>query len=222
MEGLIIKPLQLARVSTVIIVDALDEWKDEEPPSAILSVLGWFVKRVPRVKCFITSRPEPWIKTGFWLPLLVDLTNVFIFHDTHPSLINDDIQLFLKYELSELAQWHWLARWPCDYSLNLLSYRAAGLFVYADATVKLLDSSTHLPKQQLDVIINLPECPVRSGPTRLADPRPLFYYLSYLPRLLTADIRQLKKPIYKESLCTRYHRLKNLLNHLSLSSNPCG
>ena len=104
MERLIVEPLQSADISTVIVVDALDECKDEEPSSALLSVLGRFVEQIPRVKFFITGRPEPRIKTGFRLPLLVDLTNIFVLHDVHPSLINNDIRLFLKHELSELAR----------------------------------------------------------------------------------------------------------------------
>ncbi|KAF9649794.1 hypothetical protein BDM02DRAFT_3094164, partial [Thelephora ganbajun] len=101
MEELIVKPLKSADVWTVIVIDALDECKDEEPQSAILSVLGRFVGRIPKVKFFITGRPEPRIKTGFRLPLLVDSTDVFVLHDVQPSLINSDIRVFLKHELSE-------------------------------------------------------------------------------------------------------------------------
>ena len=167
MEELIVKPLKSADVTAVIVIDALDECKDEEPSSAILSVLGRFVEQVPKVKFFITGRPEPRIRTGFRLPLLVESTNVFVLHDVQPSLINSDIRLFLKHELSELAQRCQLEGWPSDEHINVLCRRAAGLFVYAVATVKFLGSSNRLPKRQLDVIINLPECTVPEGRTRL-------------------------------------------------------
>ena len=166
MERLIVEPLQSADLSTVIVIDALDECKDEEPSSAILSVLGRLVEQIPRVKFFITGRPEPRIKTGFRLPLLVDATNVFVLHDVNPSLINNDIRLFLKYEFSELARRRRLGKWPNDEHIDLLCHRAAGLFVYAVATVKFLDSSTHLPKRRLDVILGLPECTAPEGKTR--------------------------------------------------------
>ena len=166
MERLIVKPLQTIGVSTVIIIDALDECKDDEPSSAILSVLGRFVDKVPRVKFFITGRPEPRINTGFRLPLLVDSTDVFVLHDVHPSLINSDIRLFLKHELSEVARRRRLGAWPSDEHIDLLCRRAAGLFIYAVATVKLLDSNTHLPKHRLSVILNLPESTVPEGRTR--------------------------------------------------------
>ena len=166
MEKLIVEPLQSADLSTVIVIDALDECKDDEPSSAILSVLGRFVGQIPMVKFFITGRPEPRIKTGFRLPLLVNSTDIFVLHDVHPSLINNDIRLFLKHELSELAQRRWLDRWPNDNDLDMLCRRVAGLFVYAVATVKYLDSSTHLPKRRLDGILRLPECTYHVGKTR--------------------------------------------------------
>jgi len=157
MEKLMIEPLRSVDNPMVIVIDALDECKDEEPSSAILSVLGRFVKQVPRVKFFITGRPEPRIKSGFRLPLLENATEVFVLHDVQPSLVNNDIRLFLEHKLSELAERHQLERWPSSEHINLLCRRAAGLFVYAVATVKFLDSSIHLPRKRLDVIVNLPD-----------------------------------------------------------------
>ena len=166
MERLIVEPLRSADFSTVIVIDALDECKDEEPSSAILSVLGRFVEQIPMVKFFITGRPEPRIKIGFRLPLLVDLTDIFVLHDVHPSLINDDIRLFLKHELSELARRRRLDGWPSDKDLDLLCHRASGLFVYAVASIKFLDSKIELPKQRLEVIAGLPESTDHEGKTR--------------------------------------------------------
>ena len=165
MEKLIVEPLQMIGVSTVIVIDALDECKDDEPSSAILSVLGRFVKKIPRTKFLITGRPEPRIKSGFRLPLLDDSTDVFVLHDVHPSLINSDIHLFLKHELSELAQRRRLGAWPSDENIDLLCRRAAGLFVYAVATVKFLDSPTRLPEHRLDVILKLPDSTAPEGRT---------------------------------------------------------
>jgi hypothetical protein len=165
MGKLIAGPLKATGVSTIIVIDALDECKDEESSSAILSVLGRFVENIPGVKFFITGRPEPRIKTGFRLPLLVDATDVFILHDVHPSLINNDIRLFLKHELSELAQRRRLSGWPSDKDLDMLCRRAAGLFVYAVATVKFLDNKAQPPKRQLEVIARLPECTDPEGKT---------------------------------------------------------
>ena len=166
MQKLIAEPLRNTGISTVIVIDALDECKDDEPSSAILSVLGRFVQEIPEVKFFITGRPEPRIKTGFRLPLLVDSTRVFVLHDVHPSLVDNDIRIFLKHDLSELGRRRRLERWPSDEHIEILCRRAAGLFVYAAATVKFLDSNTHLPDRRLDVIMKLPESTVLEGKTR--------------------------------------------------------
>jgi len=94
------------------------------------------------------------------------LTSVFVLHDVHPPLINSDIRLFLKHELSGLAARRRLGRWPSDKHIDLLCRRAAGLFVYAVSTVKFLDSNLHLPERRLDVIVKLPECTAPEGKTR--------------------------------------------------------
>ena len=167
MKKLIAEPLQEAGISTTIMIDALDECRDDEPSSAILSVLGRFVEEISEVKFFITGRPEPRIKTGFRLPLLVDSTDVFVLHEAHPSLIDSDIRVYLTHELSELAERHQLEGWPSDEQIGLLSRRAAGLFVYAAATVKFLDSNTHLPEHRFDAILKLPESTALEGKTRL-------------------------------------------------------
>ena len=65
MEKLIINPLETTSIQTLIIIDALDECKDKEPASAILSVLSCYVDEIPQVKFFITGCPEPQIHTGF-------------------------------------------------------------------------------------------------------------------------------------------------------------
>ena len=166
MQKLIAEPLRKTRVSTVIVIDALDECKDDEPSSAILSVLGRFVEEIPGAKFFITGRPEPRINTGFRLPLLVDSTDVFVLHDVHPDLIENDIRVYLKHDLSELGHRRKLEGWPSDELVDLLCRRAAGLFVYAVATVRFLDSDIHLPKHRLDVILKLPESTAPEGKTR--------------------------------------------------------
>ena len=166
MAKLIVGPLELANIPTVIVIDALDECQDEETSSAILSVLGRLVEQIPKVKFFVTGRPEPRIKTGFRLPLLKDATDVFVLHDVQPSLINNDIRLFLKHELSELARRRGLDGWPNDDDLDMLCRRAAGLFVYAVATVKFLDNKAQLPKRRLEAIARLPESTDPVGKTR--------------------------------------------------------
>ena len=167
MSKLIVGPLKKCAISTVIVIDALDECKDEEPASAILSVLGRLASEVPNVKFFLTGRPEPRIWEGFRLPLLVDATDVFVLHDVEPNLINNDIQLFFKQSFLELARRRrGLDGWPTKEQLDLLCERAAGLFIYAVATVKFINNRNNPPKEQLDRILQLPKSSAYEGKTK--------------------------------------------------------
>jgi len=167
MEKLIVQPLVESSISTMIVIDALDECKDEESTSAILSVLGQFVSKIPKVKIFVTGRPEPRIQKGFRLPLLEKTTDVFILHEVKSSQVNRDIRIFFKHRFAELAgHQRGLDGWPTDEQLDLLCERAAGLFVYAVATIRFIDHRHKTPKRQLDHLLQSPESSVFEGRTK--------------------------------------------------------
>ncbi|KAF9646207.1 hypothetical protein BDM02DRAFT_3198480, partial [Thelephora ganbajun] len=148
----------------VIVIDALDECKDVEPASAILSVLGQFVSKIPKVKFFLTGRPEPRIREGFRIPLLAEATDVFVLHEVEPSRIDSDIRLFFRHSLLEIAgRRGGLNGWPTKEQLDVLCERAAGLFVYAVATVQFVDHRNNNPKKQLDRLLLLPKNTVYEG-----------------------------------------------------------
>ena len=154
MKKLIIEPLEKSAISTVIVIDALDECKDDEPASAILSVIGQFVSQIPKVKFFLTGRPEPRIQEGFRLPFLAEATDMFVLHNVELNLVNNDIRLFFKQSFLDLARRRRvLDGWPTEEQLDLLCERAAGLFVYAVATIKFLDDKNNPPKERLDRIL---------------------------------------------------------------------
>ena len=166
MEKLIVGPLKESAISTVIVIDALDECKDREPASAILSVIGQFVFEIPNIKFFLTGRPEPHIREGFHLPLLAGATDMFILHNVKPNIINNDIQLFFIHKFLELATRRGgLDGWPTKGQLDILCERAAGLFVYAAATVKFVDHRNGNPKKQLERLLQSPESSAREGKT---------------------------------------------------------
>ena len=169
MEMLIVEPLSSSNISTIIVIDALDECMDEEPQSAILSVMGRLVERIPNVKFLITGRPEPRIQSGFRLGLLKPLTDIFVLHGVEPSVINMDIRLFLEQGLSELAKRRGIERdiWPTDQDLDLLCERAGGLFVYAVATLKFLDHAFIPPNKQLDIITRAPGTTTHEGKAKV-------------------------------------------------------
>ena len=158
MRKLIVQPIRGSGVSTAIVIDALDECKDEKPASAILSVLGQFVAEIPEVKFFITGRPEPRIWQGFRLPLLAEATDVFVLHDVDPGRVANDIRLFFTHEFSELVRRRrGLGDWPTKEQIDLLCRRAAGLFAYAVATVRFIGKQSANPRERLDLLLRSPE-----------------------------------------------------------------
>ena len=154
MKRLIVQPLSESRISTVIVIDALDECEDEESASAILSVLGRLAPEIPTVKFFLTGRPESRISEGFRLPLLARMTDMFVLHKVEPDQVDNDIRLFFKASFSELAgRRGGLDNWPTEDQLDRLCGRAAGLFVYAAATVKFIDTNKRDPRKQLGLLL---------------------------------------------------------------------
>jgi len=164
MNKLIVQPLKQSSISTVIIIDALDECEDEGPASAILSVLGRLVSEIPKVKFFLTGRPEPRVYEGFRLPLLVKMVDTFVLHNVEQSQVDSDIRLFFTTGFSELAgRRGGLDNWPSEEQLIGLCERAAGLFIYAAATVRFVDDNKRDPRSQLDLLLQSQKIGAREG-----------------------------------------------------------
>jgi len=166
-ERIIIGPLKATRIRTLIIIDALDECKDEEPASAILSVLSRYVDKIPNVKFFITGRPEPRIRSGFRLKSLRPITEVLRLHDVERSSVDGDIKLFFRTQFTDIAETRsdcsFTKDWPDPSDINILCKKAAGLFIYASTVVKFVAFKTCTPTEQLDRIVSLPQDTTHEG-----------------------------------------------------------
>jgi len=158
LENLLVNPLSRKNVSCVIVIDALDECIDDQPASAILSVLGRFVDQVPLVKFFITGRPEPRIRTGFRLPLLQPLTQVFLLHEVESSSVNNDIQLYLTQRLTMISKQRSDLElpnpWPHDDEIMALTKKSSGLFIFASTLVRFIESAHHDPNKRLQLLVS--------------------------------------------------------------------
>ena len=164
---LIVGPLKATCISTLIIIDALDECKDKEPASAILSVLSRYVDEIPLVKFFVTGRPEPRIRSGFRLESLQPITEILRLHDVERSLVDNDIKLFFRIQLASIAKTRsdcdLTKDWPGLHNINILCKKAAGLFIYASTVVKFIASKHHSPTKRLTLIISLPQSTTHEG-----------------------------------------------------------
>jgi hypothetical protein len=167
MEKLIVGPLQTTHILTLIIIDALDECRDEEPASAILSILSRYVDKIPNVKFFITGRPEPRIRSGFRLKSLLPITEVFKLHEVKPEAVNSDIKLYFQTHLANLAEnrsdCDSAEEWPSSSDVEILCQKAAGFFIYASTVIKFVTSGSHIPAEQLGQITLLPQSTSHEG-----------------------------------------------------------
>jgi len=146
---------------TLIIIDALDECQDEEPASALLSVLSRYVDKIPLVKFFITGRPEPRIRSGFRLELLRPHTDVLKLHEVERLSVDSDIKLFLRTRLTGIPQ-NWsncdlIEGWPSPQDIDTLCKKAGGLFIFASTVVKFVASQYNPPNERLALITSLPQ-----------------------------------------------------------------
>ena len=167
MERLIVGPLKDTGTSTLIIIDALDECKDEEPASAILSILSRYVDQIPFVKFFITGRPEPRIRSGFRLAALRPITEVFRLHDVERALNDVDIKLFFRAGLTDITKNRShidvAEDWPHPSDIDILCEKAAGLFIYASTAMKFITSPHHHPQKRLAILVSLPQNTAHEG-----------------------------------------------------------
>ena len=155
LEKVIVRPFKETQIPTLIIIDALDECKDKEPASALLSVLSHHRHEFPMVTFFITARPEPPIREGFRLESLRPV--VLKLHDVKRSLVDEDIKLYLRTYLTNIRKTRrdceFPEQWPTLYNIDTLCKMAGGLFIYAATAVKFVASGHHLPMKRLDLIL---------------------------------------------------------------------
>jgi len=167
MEKLIIGPLKATSIPILIIIDALDECKDEEPASAILSILSRCVDKIPKAKFFITGRPEAPIRSGFRLRSLLPIKEVLKLHEVKPERVDNDIKQFFQIKLADLAEnrsdCDSTVDWPGSYDIEILCKKAAGFFIYASTVVKFINSKTDSPTKRLALITSLPQSTIEEG-----------------------------------------------------------
>ena len=138
-KGLILVPLKsaawpasLSLPASIIVIDALDECNDDRDVRIIIDLLSQ-VKNLEtiRLQVFVTSRPEHPILSGFRMMSSGTHQN-FVLHEIDPSIVKEDITIFLETKLALVQKEHRLSSpWPDKTTIDLLVERAGGLFIYA-------------------------------------------------------------------------------------------
>jgi len=208
MEKLIVSPLKASGIPTLIVVDALDECKDDQPASAILSILSHYVNKIPNVKFFITGRPEPRIHSGFHIESLQTITEVLKLHMVKPEVVNNDIKLFFQTQLTEYAKqridYSLGDDWPSSSDINILCEKAAGFFFYASTVIIFVISKSYTPTRQLNQITSLPQNTSHEGK-------------SGIDILYTQALRQVVNDVDDRKF---YSQFRTVVGAVSLVFNP--
>jgi len=210
MEKLIVGPLKATHIPTLIIIDALDECKDEQPASAILSILSRYVNELPTAKFFITGRPEARVRTGFRLKSLLPVTEVFKLHEVKPEAVDSDIRLFFQTQLTNLVEnrsdCDTTGDWPSSSDIEILCKKAAGFFIYASTVIKFVASENSVPAQALGLITSLPQSTVEEG-------------RSGIDQLYIKVLEQAFHNIHVDNT-QRYHSFQTVVGMVLLILNP--
>jgi hypothetical protein len=209
LKDLLVDPLSATGISCVIVIDALDECVDDQPASAILSVLGRLVGKLPLVKFFITGRPEPRIRSGFRLPLLKPFTQTFLLHEVDPTSVGGDIRLYLTEKLTAIAKRRsdldLPEAWPSDEDIAALVKKSSGLFIFASTVARFIESEYHDPRERLRLIVSKADDTSHEG-------------ASGIDSLYSQVLRDAFTGIDEESV---FVDLKRILSAVCWPSTPC-
>ncbi|CAE6479318.1 unnamed protein product, partial [Rhizoctonia solani] len=112
----------------VVVIDALDECDDVNGVELLLDMVFKHLQETP-LKFFVTSRPKPEIYNKM-LPRLPDTQAVFHLHDIESSLVQTDIEIYLRSELCYIS--------PTEEQVEVLVQRSGNLFIYAATLIRYI------------------------------------------------------------------------------------
>jgi hypothetical protein len=159
LEELIVKPLHTTRdsfPSSLVILDALDECKDDRITSIILSSLSRHVTELSPLKFFITSRPEQNITSAFKpSSSLSPQACPLKLHEIALGIMQQDIEHYLTSSLSQIREEYDLEDcWPSTSDTHSLALLCNGLFIFAATSVNFIrDRNYSNPTDQLTSLL---------------------------------------------------------------------
>jgi len=165
LEKLIVEPLEAAIRDQgkafppcLIVIDALDECKEEGATSTILSALLLSAGRLPpHVKFLISSRPVPKVQQVFRTTGQMEQTNALVLGSIPQDISKNDIHVYLKGRLAHIARSYNLESWPPSMALDQLVERSNGLFIFAATVANFIeDQRASNPRVQLDIVLCAP------------------------------------------------------------------
>ncbi|EWC48336.1 hypothetical protein DRE_02105 [Drechslerella stenobrocha 248] len=163
-QKLIFEPLGLIDKSdlpdpekpVVIVIDALDECRNESAVKSIIELFSQLEKIVGiDIRTFITSRPEAQIKAGF-CDSTGDHKDV-ILHNIQKNSIENDISVFLRHELYNITKRsrRLSADWPGESNIQTLTEITVPLFISAATLCRFVADRRFSPQERLAKVLEL-------------------------------------------------------------------
>jgi hypothetical protein len=128
----------------VVVIDALNECKDDSATSVIVAALLRHVTELSPLKILITSCPERKIAAGFESSALGLATRRFALHEIKLGVVQNDIERYLTAKLTVTRQlFHLQDSWPSTVDIQALSSLSFGLFIFAATSVKFIEDQNY-------------------------------------------------------------------------------
>lgn len=163
LEKLIVKPLQAVTGTPfpdqVVIIDALDECRDDAAISVILVALSRFVEALRPLKFIITSRPEPRIVDGFrGSDTLLQHTHTLFLNEVPPEIVDRDIAAYIEERLASIRKMYprdGLESWPTEDEKKRLTQLTGRIFVFISTALNFIaDKRGNNPRRRLEEVLN--------------------------------------------------------------------
>lgn len=166
-DKLICKPLSRLRSDTnhltyIVVIDALDECENEIDIRTMLQLWQTLpITTGPRLRLFITSRPELVIRLGF-KKMPVSAHHDLVLHEVPLPVIEHDIHAFLTDALAQIRDDHNLEAdedalaedWPGSHITKELTEIAVPLFIAAATVYRFICDSVR-PEEGLETVLRL-------------------------------------------------------------------
>ncbi|KAB5590061.1 Vegetative incompatibility protein HET-E-1 [Ceratobasidium theobromae] len=133
--------------NVIVVIDALDECDNSKEVRTFLTELFRAAKDL-QLKFFVTSRPEPEIRDQM-LSHVEGARSIIHLHEIERSLVQADIELYLKEELASVS--------ASDEQIKRLAELSGKLFIYAATAVRYICSERRLtnPTQRLQMVLSV-------------------------------------------------------------------
>ncbi len=163
-------PTHRAIGAPVIVIDALDECRDEREIGFVLQLLSDTAGlAVAALKIFLTSRPEVSVREGMHDVPPAEQRH-YILHHVQQSIVDHDIRIFFEKNLGEVIRKRCSQADPLYQDiLQELVVKAGGLFIWAATTCRFVRQGGLRALKRLDSILTNSMSTAAASPERKLD-----------------------------------------------------